>query len=187
MFPKRKVLFDIETTGFANTDRIIEIGAIRTVDGQITGELSLLVNPYICIPAKIKTLTGITDEAAGKGIDEKQAIAIFLAFVGSETLVAHNAAFDTRFLKRILPIPNKTIDSLEVLRKYVPGLKSYSLQNLAKQYGIEPGGHRALDDAKCLNQIINTITHADLAKKRMELVRMGVAGCQETGTKQEDL
>ncbi len=57
------VVFDIETTGFSNqNDKIIEIGAVKVVDGTITEKFSTFVNPQVPIPFEIEKLTSITDE-----------------------------------------------------------------------------------------------------------------------------
>ena len=91
---------DLETTGGAETDRITEIGAVKVRGGVVLGEFQTLVNPRAHIPPLIAVLTGITNAmvAAAPGLPE--VLPAFLAFAEGCVVVAHNAPFDTGFLRR---------------------------------------------------------------------------------------
>ena len=88
-------------------------------------------------PAEVVRLTHITDDmvASAPGIEE--VLPAFLAFIGGDAFVAHNASFDVGFLKyqcdRLgLRLPDSSADSLEVARRYWPGLSNYRLGTMAQ-------------------------------------------------------
>ena len=86
------VVFDIETTGFSpKKNKIIEIGAVKVVDGRITDKFSSFVNPDVPIPFDIEKLTGINDSMVLSYPKIDVILPQFLEFVGDAVLVAHNA------------------------------------------------------------------------------------------------
>ena len=94
------VVFDIETTGFNSVnDRIIEIGAVRVVEGEIKETFSEFVNPERPIPYKITQLTTITDDMVKDAVTIEEILPQFLKFCEGSVLVAHNAGFDTGFIR----------------------------------------------------------------------------------------
>ncbi len=148
------VVFDIETTGLtASTEKIIEIGAVRIKDGNITDTFSEFVNPGKPIPQKIVELTGINDSmvAGAKSIDE--VLPAFYSFASGAVLVAHNASFDTSFIinesKNLnMPYDFCCVDTLELARSTVSGVKNYKLDTLTKFFDVKlENHHRACDDA----------------------------------------
>lgn len=110
------VVFDIETTGFNSVnDRIIEIGAVRVVEGEIKETFSEFVNPERPIPYKITQLTTITDDMVKDAGTIEEILPQFLKFCEGSVLVAHNAGFDTGFIrenaKRLnLPYDHTVVD-----------------------------------------------------------------------------
>ena len=93
------VVFDLETTGFSSAkDKIIEIGAVKVENGEITDKYSTFVNPKIPIPFRITQLTSITDEMVMESPEIETILPQFLKFVGDAVLVAHNASFDVSFI-----------------------------------------------------------------------------------------
>lgn len=112
------VVFDIETTGFNSVnDRIIEIGAVRVVEGEIKETFSEFVNPERPIPYKITQLTTITDDMVKDAGTIEEILPQFLKFCEGSVLVAHNAGFDTGFIrenaKRLnLPYNHTVVDTL---------------------------------------------------------------------------
>ena len=93
------VVFDIETTGFSPlSDRIIEIGAVKVVNGTITDKFSTFVNPDIPIPFRIEQLTSINDSMVLPAPKIDKVLPDFLKFCEGCALVAHNASFDVSFI-----------------------------------------------------------------------------------------
>src|SRR3954451_9604085 len=91
---------DLETTGGAETDSITEIGAVKVQGGEVLGEFQTLVNPTAAIPALIAVLTGITNTMVADAPSLRQVLPAYLSFAEGTVLVAHNAPFDTGFLRR---------------------------------------------------------------------------------------
>lgn len=150
------VVFDLETTGFSATnDRIIEIGAVKVVDGKITDRFSQFVNPKIPIPYRITQLTSITDEMVINAKTIEEVLPEFMEFVGDAVLVAHNAAFDVGFISaKLEDIGIKreftVVDTIAMARCLIPTISKYTLDHVAKTLKISlENHHRAVDDAEC--------------------------------------
>ena len=154
------VVFDIETTGFsAIADKIIEIGAVKVQNGQITDKFSTFVNPKRPIPFKITQLTSITDEMVMGYPGIEEILPQFLEFVGDAVLVAHNAGFDVGFIEqncRYQEIEAKftSVDTVALARVLLPTLSKYKLDVVAKALNVSlENHHRAVDDAGCTAEI----------------------------------
>jgi DNA polymerase-3 subunit epsilon len=94
------VVVDLETTGGSPADcGITEVGAVKVRGGQVLGEFHSLVNPGAPIPPFVAVLTGITDGMVATAPCEAEVVPAFLEFARGAVLVAHNARFDTGFLK----------------------------------------------------------------------------------------
>lgn len=145
-------VFDFETTGLSGErDRVIEMAAIRCVNGEIVSTFSTLVMFDGQLPAKITEITGITSENLQGGMNERTAFAVLRNMIADSLLVAHNAAFDLSFLHHSLTrlsgksFTNDFIDTLTVSRDrhFYP----HKLTDMCERYGIVlEGAHRALND-----------------------------------------
>ena len=95
------VAIDLETTGLsAAHDDIIELAALRVREGRAAAAFERLIRIDKRLPVSITTLTGITDPMlAERGVPLKEALKEFLAFLGSDVIIAHNAPFDVSFLR----------------------------------------------------------------------------------------
>ena len=156
----RYVVFDIETTGFnKEKDFIIEIGAVKIDNGEIVDKYSRFINPGIPIPERITELTSITNEDVADAPAIDVILPEFLTWSEGCALVAHNAPFDTGFIKakakelELEPVENTIVDTLELSRGLYQ-LKKYTLDSVAKHLDISlQNHHRAVDDAGATAEI----------------------------------
>ena len=153
------VVFDLETTGFnaGGADSIIEIGAVKIDNGEITDRFDELINPGRKLPEKITELTNITDEMLQDKDTEENAVKRFMKWVGDLPMVAHNAKFDVSFIVmahskyNLGEFTNTVIDTLELSRALDTGYARHSLSALVKRYDVpwdESAHHRGDYDAE---------------------------------------
>ena len=150
------VAFDFETTGLhPAVDRVVEFGAVRFTIGSESADFSELVNPGVPIHPDAARVSGIdTSMVIGKP-SVGEVLPRFMEFLGDAVLIAHNAEFDTGFLRAELEraglptVRNQIIDTQTLAQRAFPGKKSYALQNLIEMLGIPANtAHRARDDAR---------------------------------------
>lgn len=158
------VVVDLETTGGSPaTCGITEIGAVKVRGGEIIGELGTLVDCGLPIPPHITVLTGITQAMVTGAPGVAEIVPTFLEFARGCVLVAHNAPFDTGFLKAACarlghPWPAfPVLDTVDLARRVltreeVPDRK---LATLARYFGasVRPD-HRALTDARATVDVL---------------------------------
>ena len=154
------VVFDIETTGLSPTNnKIIEIGAVKIKDGRIQDTFSEFINPEVPIPYSITKLTSITDSMVLDAPTIDVILPKFLEYVGDAVLVAHNASFDTSFIKEYaqrlgLPYDYTVVDTMTLAHVLIPELGRYTLDRLCKQFNVSlEHHHRACDDAAATAEI----------------------------------
>jgi len=160
-FEDEFVVFDIETTGFSSvTDRIIEIGAVRCKGGEILDRFDTFVDPEVAIPEEITKLTSINDEMVKGAPKIEEALKMFLDFCSDTVVVAHNASFDTGFIRTAcnkcgLEFTNTYLDTLAMSRFVNNDLSRHNLDALKEYFHLEDfHHHRACDDAEITSQIL---------------------------------
>lgn len=176
---KRFIAFDLETTGFdAEKDRIIEISAVKFVDCKPMDSFSTLINCGMPIPKEASEVNHITDSDVSDAPDEPVAIKQFADFIGEDALkgkdvlVAHNAAFDSAFLKAALRRCEMTsrmkfVDTLTFSQRRLPTLENHKLQTVASALDIQQQqAHRAEDDAHVCGEVLAKLLTDWLATER---------------------
>lgn len=155
------VCVDLETTGLdPKTDKIIEIGAVKVKNGEITDRFQSFVNPGRLLTEKVKELTGISDKDLVNAPSVEEVLPEFLVFSGKDCLLGHSVLFDYSFLKKAVVNMDKKdqyerfgIDTLKIARKHLASLESRRLTYLCEYYHIEQNAHRALQDAVATHKL----------------------------------
>lgn len=155
------VVFDIETTGLSKEKEMItEIGAVKVADGKIIERFSTFVNPQHPISAEITKLTGITDDMVKDAPTIENVLPEFLKFCEDTVLVAHNASFDTGFIRiaaeraGLGELHHTIVDTLELARALLPELNKHKLDIVCEHLGVTLNGHhRAVNDAEATAEV----------------------------------
>ncbi len=153
-FDEEFVAFDLETTGLSpKNDLIIEIGAVVMKNGVELDRFQTFVDPHKSLTKEITDLTGITNDMLKGAPDITQVLPEFVDFVGDRVLVAHNADFDTAFIreackKQCIPYSFTSVDTLVLSQNLMTKLNKHKLNIVANALSLpEFNHHRAADDA----------------------------------------
>lgn len=161
----REIVLDTETTGLdpSTGDRIVEIGCVEVVNYLATGNsFHVYLNPDRMVPKEAQRVHGLSDEFLADKPRFREIARRFLDFIGSDTLVIHNASFDVKFLNAELAMVkapaiqfSRVIDTLDLARKKFPGAQA-SLDALCRRFAIDTSArelHGALLDAQLLAEV----------------------------------
>jgi DNA polymerase-3 subunit epsilon len=151
------VVFDCETTGLHpnDGDRMVSLAAVRIVGGRImTGEsFNRIINPGRPIPAESTRFHGLTDAHVQGKPPIEVVLPQFKAFAEDAILVAHNAAFDLKFLRMFeqgsgVRFDNPVLDTMLLSEFLDPAAKGHSLDQTCRRYDITIADrHTALGDS----------------------------------------
>ncbi|NOZ75537.1 MAG: hypothetical protein GXO90_09240 [FCB group bacterium] len=150
------VVFDFETTGLSpETDRLIEIAALKYVNGKVADKFVTLVNPGFPISSMITDITGISNKMVAQSPNEEDLVDEFQEFLGDHPLVAHNISFDWSFLTALRrrydqpEVANPRYDTLSLARTFLFDLPAFNLGTVSEYYGLSAeGSHRAEKDTE---------------------------------------
>ena len=163
---KDYVAFDLETTGLdADNDSIIEIGALKVIDGKVCERFIEFVKPQKRISSKITEITGITNEMVANARPPKDIIRDFVNFCEGYVLIGHNIMFDYKFMKQHAlkfgyTFEKQGLDTLQIARKTLKHLESKSLGALCEHYCItNQAAHRAYHDALATAKVYHMLAH----------------------------
>lgn len=150
-------VIDFETTGLSPAlgARPTEVAIVLFAEGKIIDRFQSLMNPGVSIPNDIQVLTGITNEMVRKAPKVEAVMHDAVQFVGTHPIVAHNAAFDSKFwdaeLRRInVRRKQEFACSMLLARRIFPEAPNHKLGTLVQTLGLPATGryHRALADAE---------------------------------------
>lgn len=164
------IVFDFETTGLdPHTDHVTEIAAVRLRNGREVGSFHTLVNFGGEVPAFITRLTGITTDLCAQGLPALLAFRLLRNFIGSDVLVAHNAAFDVAYLEQMYrrlgaftALQNDFLCTKTLAVAAVrPAPDNYKLVTLCAHFEIPlTGAHRAMNDVRATAQLLDLLRAA---------------------------
>ena len=153
------VSIDLETTGLnPKLDKIIEIGAVKVINGQITDTFHSYVNPGRKLEERIVELTGILQEQVDQAPDISEVFPKLEVFLEDFPFLGHRILFDYSFLKKAAvdlkrPFEKQGIDTLRIARCFLPQLEHRTLPHLCEYYGIVHDAHRAFADAEATSKL----------------------------------
>jgi DNA polymerase-3 subunit epsilon len=186
----REIVLDTETTGLspAEGDRIVEIGCVELINHVPTGKnYHVYLNPERGMPEEAFRVHGLSDEFLSDKPLFRDAVDDFLAFIGTGTLVIHNAPFDMGFLNNELErigqptLTNTVIDTVQVARKAHPGAR-VSLDALCRHYGIDNSRralHGALLDSEILAEVYLELIGGRQVALALSAQAQAEAACEE--------
>lgn len=148
-------VLDFETTGLDPVnDEIIEVGAVKFLNGQAVEQFGTLVKPKKPISSRITKINGISNSMVSKSPSIETVVPELIKFIGDDVIVAHNASFDMKFLINVISrlklnhhVSNAVADTLQLSRKHFPELENHKLPTLKNAIGMKnTPSHRSVDD-----------------------------------------
>lgn len=186
------VVVDLETTGLdPENDQIIEIGAIKFVDGEENESFKQLIDPGRPIPEFITRLTGISDEDVKDKPRIEEVFPLLDKFLGGAAFVGQQVNFDASFIeyhyrkmnndfqfwedkvRRFKYLDNLRIDTLFIARIFLPFLAQFKLEALAGHFGYNlENAHRAVEDARATGHVFLHLVDRALAVDNQSLTNI---------------
>lgn len=158
------IVFDLVTTGrICDSDRIIEIGAVKLNEREIIDTFQTYIDPGISIPSSVSDVSGISDKTVENAPNEKQALEMFLQFAGDGVLAVYEDESDTLFLKAAcerngIQREFGFVDIMELCRAALPGIRNYKQESVTKEFKLNNMiGKSSRDSAKVQAEIFKQI------------------------------
>lgn len=171
------VVLDVETTGLfvGMGHRVVEVGALRFENWQVTAELSQLLNPQRKMDKKAAQITNISDAELVDKPPFSDIADQLIDMVDGALIVAHNASFDANFIGMELRLANRSIienpwlDTLQLARSYFYFGRN-TLTHIAGKLGVRIGrAHRALNDVYMTAEVLKRMNR-ELEKQGLRTV-----------------
>ena len=176
------VSIDLETTGLnPKLDKMIEIGAVKVIDGVERDSYSTLIHPGRKLEERICELTGITDEMLAEAPSVSEVLPVLFDFLEELPLLGHKVLFDYSFLKKAavdqkMTFEKNGIDTLKIARRYCTEAERKTLEYLCQFYQIHHQAHRALGDAYATSLLYQRLAqdygHLDTDEKHLVFAPM---------------
>ncbi|MEL6922533.1 MAG: exonuclease domain-containing protein [Bacteroidota bacterium] len=186
MSKKKYAIIDLETTGgMARRDKITEIAIVIHDGEKIVDSFETLLDPERPIPYNITRITGITDDMVEGQPKFYEVAKKVVQMTEGAIFVAHNVRFDYGFIREEFrrlgfAYTRRQLCTVRMSRKAFPGLRSYSLGNLIRHFGIKVDArHRAMADTMATVELFEKILGVDQSGE--ELKAMVNLGIKETG------
>ncbi len=148
------VVLDTETATLLGAPHLLEIAAVRVVDGEIVGTFESFVCPRVPIDPEATAIHGIDEHEVRSAPHPEAVLSAFSSFAGEDWMAAHHAPFDARVLgyefarARLEPPRGLMLDSLRLSRRYLRDSPDHKLPTLCEHLALEVDvHHRALPDA----------------------------------------
>ncbi len=169
--PNRVVVVDVETTGLATRrgGRVIEVGAVALEGGVVVAEFDTLIDAGAPISHGAFRVHGISEAMLAGQPDPADVWRTFYEFIGHAPLVAHNAPFDSAFIRHEfgllgVGLANPWHCTVRLARKKLPHLPNHRLDTVyCHLFGPIPTTvtrHRALDDARLTARVWERLSHS---------------------------
>ncbi|MFC1632595.1 helicase C-terminal domain-containing protein [Patescibacteria group bacterium] len=175
IYAKPIISLDLETTDVdPENGKIIEVAAVRFVDGKEVDHFRQLIDPGVEVPSFITSLTGISDEDVSGQPRFSEIKNKLQDFIGNDPIVGHNIYFDTNFLKAEgLETTSLNFDTWQLATMLIQNVASHSLETLAENLAIDyPESHRALNDARVAAELFYALLErlAKVPKKDLKQI-----------------
>ncbi|MCQ2520669.1 MAG: 3'-5' exonuclease [Lachnospiraceae bacterium] len=157
------ICLDTEATGLSpKHDKIIEIGAVKVIDGKVSDTFSTFINPGRKLDERIVELTGIHDEDLIEAPEINEVIGNFISFCGELPLLGHHIISDYAIIKQAainnkLTFDKSGVDTLKISRVLFPELESKRLKDMCGHLDISLEAHRALNDALATKELYDRL------------------------------
>ena len=170
------VAIDLETTGLrAESDAILEVGAVRFRGDEVLDTFQTFVNPGRDIPEFVQRYTGITPQDIRRAPSFPQIRDDLAEFLGRDPIVGHSVNFDLGFLESHgLPLVNPSFDTLDLATVFLPFQRRYSLAWLIDELGIRP--RQTQRDQRSHRAVYDAIAHKELYVKLLRIAADQDAG-----------
>ena len=155
------VCLDCETATLRGAPHLLELGAVRVVDGEVEDTFNTYVRPEVEIDPGATAIHGISDKDVFDAPTADIALAEFTTWLGDDWMAAHNSAFDARVLgfefrrAHLEPPDAPVLDTLRLSRRFLPDAPNHKLDTLCAYLDLDDGDrHRALPDAVWCYQVL---------------------------------